>query len=81
MELKSSGLKRHHLLMSLTLPGCIQEQGYGEVPGPKTIWWDGKTLEGWFTSRPWINRKLALLTEAKVGKGKLMICSIDIETV
>ncbi|RED47818.1 sugar-binding domain-containing protein [Seonamhaeicola aphaedonensis] len=41
----------------LTLPGCIQEQGYGEVPGPNTIWWDGKTLEGWFTSRPWINPK------------------------
>jgi len=27
-----------------------------------------------------INRKLALVMEGKVGKGKLMVCSIDIET-
>ncbi|WP_147676485.1 sugar-binding domain-containing protein [Algibacter pacificus] len=39
---------------TLTLPGCIQEQGYGEIPSPKTIWWDGKTLGGWFKSRPWV---------------------------
>lgn len=23
----------------LTLPGCLQEQGYGERPGPDTEWW------------------------------------------
>ncbi|VGO12684.1 hypothetical protein PDESU_01237 [Pontiella desulfatans] len=22
----------------LTLPGCLQEQGYGNVPGPDTVW-------------------------------------------
>lgn len=39
----------------LNLPGCIQEQGFGEIPGPTTIWWDGETLEGWFKERPWMN--------------------------
>ncbi len=37
----------------LTLPGCIQEQGYGEIPGPETPWygnteWAGTGgLNGW----------------------------------
>ncbi|TWO34538.1 hypothetical protein E1J38_001400 [Seonamhaeicola sediminis] len=39
----------------LQFPGCIQEQGFGEVPGPTTIWWDGETLEGWFKERPWLS--------------------------
>ena len=30
-------------------------------------------IDTWF-----INRKLALLLEAKVGKGKLLVCSIDL---
>jgi hypothetical protein len=34
---------------SLRLPGCLQEQGYGNVPGPNTIWWDGKPLKPY----PW----------------------------
>jgi hypothetical protein len=51
-------------------------------------------LDSYDTKNPWpkgfkpvvqpidswkINRKLALVAEAKVGKGKLLICSIDIE--
>ena len=27
------------------LPGCLQEQGYGNVPGPNTIWWAGQRLK------------------------------------
>ncbi|MFO8026340.1 MAG: hypothetical protein R6U56_01585, partial [Opitutales bacterium] len=24
---------------SLILPGCLQEQGFGNIPGPDTLWW------------------------------------------
>ena len=24
---------------SIQLPGCLQEQGYGSIPGPGTLWW------------------------------------------
>ena len=31
---------------SVTLPGCLQAQGYGEIPGPETKWWPGqRTLQ------------------------------------
>ncbi|MDR1895589.1 MAG: hypothetical protein LBR10_02225, partial [Prevotellaceae bacterium] len=32
-------------------------------------------IDDWFT-----NRKLGILFEAKVGKGKLMVCSADLQT-
>ncbi|MFY0601284.1 MAG: hypothetical protein JXR03_16525 [Cyclobacteriaceae bacterium] len=28
-----------HGTNTIQLPGCLQEQGYGEQPGPKTEWW------------------------------------------
>ncbi len=34
---------------SLNLPGCLQEQGFGNTPGPDTIWWDGNKLKPY----PW----------------------------
>lgn len=43
-------------LEKVTLPGCIQEQGFGEIPSPNTIWWSGNNLKGWFASRPWIKK-------------------------
>jgi len=36
------------------LPGCIQEQGYGEIPDINTVWWKDETLEDWFKSSPWL---------------------------
>jgi len=24
---------------SLSLPGCLQEEGFGNIPGPDTLWW------------------------------------------
>ena len=36
------------------LPGCIQEQGYGDIPDIETIWWKDETLEAWFNSSPWL---------------------------
>ncbi|WP_248722433.1 sugar-binding domain-containing protein [Seonamhaeicola sp. ML3] len=52
--LEEEWFKNASFANKLDLPGCIQEQGYGEVPGPQTIWWDGNTLGGWFKSRPWV---------------------------
>jgi len=34
-----------------------------------------RVIDDWFT-----NRRLGLLVEANVGKGKLLICSIDLKT-
>ncbi len=36
------------------LPGCIQEQGYGNVPDINTVWWKGESLKEWFESSPWL---------------------------
>jgi len=40
---------QHEFAQSLKLPGCLQEQGHGNVPGPDTIWWDGQKLKPY----PW----------------------------
>jgi len=45
-----------------------------ENPWPKTYRPLIQPIDSWK-----INRKLALVAEARVGGGKLMICSIDIE--
>jgi hypothetical protein len=34
-----------------------------------------RVVDDWFT-----NRRLGLVVEAKVGKGKVLICSIDLKT-
>lgn len=37
------GIRKHwynqEFTHSITLPGCLQEYGYGEKPGPETKWW------------------------------------------
>ena len=38
----------------IRLPGCLQEQGYGNVPDINTEWWGGETSEKWFDERPWL---------------------------
>ena len=38
----------------LRLPGCIQEQGYGNIPDMETKWWKEETLYEWFQSSPWL---------------------------
>ena len=39
---------------TVRLPGCIQEQGYGDIPDINTVWWKNETLEDWFKSSPWL---------------------------
>ena len=34
------------LTNQIRLPGCLQEQGFGDKPGPDTIWWVGWTNRG-----------------------------------
>ncbi len=46
-----------------------------EYPFPKSYRAPLQPIDTWK-----INRKLSLLTELKVGKGKLLICSIDMDT-
>ena len=38
----------------LRLPGCLQEQGYGNVPDIETKWWGGESLYQWFQSSFWL---------------------------
>lgn len=52
----------------LTLPGCIQEQGYGKIPKPKTTWWNRKIPVRWNTSRPWVKEY------ATTGNLKTLAC-------
>ncbi|MBK0384065.1 hypothetical protein I5M32_13935 [Pedobacter sp. SD-b] len=38
----------------IRLPGCLQEQGYGNIPSIDTKWWNGEDFHKWFTDRPWM---------------------------
>jgi len=38
------------LSQRINLPGCLQEQGFGSVPGPDTLWWTGKLRQ----REPWL---------------------------
>ncbi|MCM5664038.1 sugar-binding domain-containing protein [Galbibacter mesophilus] len=50
----------------IRLPGCLQEQGYGNIPNIETEWWGGETMEEWFGERPW----LGVYTEASNFKSQ-----------
>ncbi len=38
----------------IQLPGCMQEQGYGEIPDIETSWWGFGTIEQVFDESPWL---------------------------
>lgn len=40
----------------IRLPGCLQEQGFGEISNIETKWWGGETLYGWFLASPWLKK-------------------------
>ena len=37
----AEGWCQRNLTDKICLPGCLQEHGYGEKPGPDTLWWMG----------------------------------------
>ncbi|MFV0565888.1 MAG: sugar-binding domain-containing protein [Flavobacteriaceae bacterium] len=41
---------------TINLPGCLQEQGYGNIPNSNTQWWAGTRLDKWFAERPWLSQ-------------------------
>ena len=40
----------------IKLPGCLQEQGYGNIPNIETKWWNKESLQSWFDSSPWLKK-------------------------
>ena len=40
---------------TVRLPGCLQAQGYGEVPNMNTVWWGGEKSAEYFEGKPWLS--------------------------